>query len=49
MVRLSDEYGRAKTGARIVKIAARQILDSRGNPTIEVEVILKDGTVARAA
>jgi len=33
----------------IAGIYARQILDSRGNPTIEVEVVLEDGTVARAA
>ncbi|MEE8638080.1 MAG: phosphopyruvate hydratase [Candidatus Margulisiibacteriota bacterium] len=52
MVRLSEEYffiGRAKAGARIEGIKARQILDSRGNPTIEVEVALKDGTIGRAA
>ncbi len=30
-------------------IGAREILDSRGNPTVEVEVALDDGTVARAA
>ena len=30
-------------------IFAREILDSRGNPTIEVEVFLEDGTVGRAA
>jgi enolase len=30
-------------------IHARQILDSRGNPTIEVDVILEDGTLGRAA
>jgi enolase len=30
-------------------VAAREILDSRGNPTVEVEVMLADGTVARAA
>lgn len=30
-------------------IYARQILDSRGNPTVEVEVVLEDGAVARAA
>src|ERR1700704_2138809 len=29
-------------------IQARQILDSRGNPTVEVDVILEDGTVGRA-
>src|SRR3954468_2314724 len=30
-------------------LGAREILDSRGNPTVEVEVILDDGTLARAA
>ncbi|ASW53667.1 phosphopyruvate hydratase [Plantactinospora sp. KBS50] len=35
--------------ATIEGIVAREILDSRGNPTIEVEVGLDDGTVARAA
>jgi enolase len=30
-------------------IQARQILDSRGNPTIEVDVVLEDGTLGRAA
>jgi enolase len=30
-------------------IQGRQILDSRGNPTVEVDVILEDGTVGRAA
>src|SRR5438270_11327055 len=33
----------------IEAVAAREILDSRGNPTVEVEVLLDDGTVARAA
>lgn len=33
----------------ITDINAREILDSRGNPTIEVEVFLEDGTVGRAA
>ena len=33
----------------IQNIHARQILDSRGNPTVEVEVILEDGTAGRAA
>jgi len=32
----------------ITDILARQILDSRGNPTVEVEVVLDDGTVGRA-
>jgi enolase len=35
--------------ASIEAVGAREILDSRGNPTIEVEVALDDGTVARAA
>src|SRR5262249_15617002 len=33
----------------IENIRAREILDSRGNPTVEVEVILSDGSVGRAA
>jgi enolase len=33
----------------IVDIVARQILDSRGNPTVEVDVILEDGSMGRAA
>jgi len=33
----------------IEAVGAREILDSRGNPTVEVEVLLEDGTVARAA
>ncbi|NDH94902.1 MAG: hypothetical protein EBZ13_10320, partial [Planctomycetia bacterium] len=33
----------------IVDVHARQILDSRGNPTIEVDVSLADGTFGRAA
>jgi len=35
--------------ALIESIIAREILDSRGNPTVEVEVLLSDDTVARAA
>src|SRR3954467_3808649 len=33
----------------IQSVHAREILDSRGNPTVEVDVILDDGTVGRAA
>ncbi|MBV9098752.1 MAG: phosphopyruvate hydratase, partial [Frankiaceae bacterium] len=33
----------------IEALAAREILDSRGNPTVEVEVLLDDGSVGRAA
>ena len=32
----------------IVDVFAREVLDSRGNPTVEVEVILEDGTMGRA-
>jgi len=35
--------------SQIVDIAAREILDSRGNPTVEVDVVLDDGTLGRAA
>ncbi|MCE8468381.1 phosphopyruvate hydratase, partial [Rhodovulum sulfidophilum] len=33
----------------IIDIIGREILDSRGNPTVEVDVILEDGTMGRAA
>ena len=33
----------------IIKVRAREILDSRGNPTVEVEVYLKNGSMGRAA
>ena len=35
--------------AEIEALIAREILDSRGNPTVEVEILLEDDTVARAA
>lgn len=35
--------------SKIKNIKAREILDSRGNPTVEVDVILESGTVGRAA
>ena len=34
---------------KIVKVYGRQIIDSRGNPTVEAEVTLADGTVGRSA
>jgi enolase len=34
---------------QIVDIVAREILDSRGNPTVEVDIILDDGSMGRAA
>ncbi|MFA4982309.1 MAG: phosphopyruvate hydratase, partial [Candidatus Omnitrophota bacterium] len=36
-----------KTSIKDVK--AREILDSRGNPTVEVDVVLQDGSFGRAA
>ena len=33
----------------IIDIHAREILDSRGNPTVEVDVTLEDGTMGRGA
>ncbi len=35
--------------AAIIDLDAREILDARGNPTVEVEVLLEDGSVGRAA
>ncbi|MDR2663909.1 MAG: phosphopyruvate hydratase [Puniceicoccales bacterium] len=37
------------TAARIVRVQGREILDSRGNPTVEVDVLLEDGSLGRAA
>ncbi len=37
------------TGQKIIEIVGRQILDSRGNPTVEVDVELNDGSKGRAA
>ena len=34
---------------RIKEILGREIMDSRGNPTVEVDVVLKDGSLGRAA
>ena len=34
--------------SEIVDVYAREILDSRGNPTVEVDVILETGTLGRA-
>src|SRR3989338_6451225 len=35
--------------AKIKDVKAREILDSRGNPTVEVDVTLQDGSLGRAA
>jgi enolase len=37
------------TDTRIERVHGREILDSRGNPTVEVDVVLRDGTLGRAA
>ena len=34
--------------AYIEDVIAREVLDSRGNPTVEVEVLLEDGSIGRA-
>lgn len=38
-----------RSGIYITDVRGREILDSRGNPTVEVEVTLEDGTIGRAA
>src|SRR3990167_9255374 len=40
---------RTPGGARIASVHAREILDSRGNPTVEADVALSDGMRGRAA
>ena len=35
--------------AEIVSVTGREIIDSRGNPTVEAEVMLADGTIGRGA
>jgi enolase len=45
----TDKPGKGCVVAAIEAVSAREILDSRGNPTVEVEVLLDDDTVSRAA
>src|SRR3712207_7794283 len=51
----SAAFGRAPTPSfprsmtAIIDIIGREILDSRGNPTVEVDVVLEDGSLGRAA
>src|SRR5262249_8405602 len=40
---------RGSMNTRIINVQAREILDSRGTPTVEAEVSLEDGSVGRAA
>jgi enolase len=48
MAKFIAYIGKEPTVASIEAVHARQILDSRGNPTLEVEVVLDDGSVGRA-
>jgi enolase len=44
-----DDHGHRERRVKIARVHAREILDSRGNPTVEVEVRLEGGAVGRAA
>jgi len=46
---LKDKLPKIKVMSKIKKIYAREILDSRGNPTVEVELTLESGIMAMAA
>src|SRR5262249_13742317 len=46
---LTGSTGHVPDMTAIVDIIGREILDSRGNPTVEVDVVLEDGTRGRAA
>jgi len=41
--------GKPRWNVKIQKVAAREVLDSRGNPTVEVDVVLRNGALGRAA
>jgi enolase len=45
----NSAIGSAKSEIKITKIIGREILDSRGNPTVEVDVLLSDGSMGRSA
>src|ERR1700760_3355328 len=45
----NSKKGNRETMTEIVSIHAREILDSRGNPTVEADVVLADGVRGRAA
>src|SRR5256714_12999031 len=49
MRRDSSPPHKDKSMTAIVDIIGREILDSRGNPTVEVDVLLEDGSIGRAA
>ena len=45
---LTPATGATSTLSAIEQVIGRQVLDSRGNPTVEVEVLLDSGAVGRA-
>src|SRR6266849_7678610 len=47
--RSNQPFSKEAPMTAIVDIIGREILDSRGNPTVEVDVVLEDGTIGRAA
>src|SRR4029078_8793465 len=47
--KLGQSCGEGTNMTAILDVHGREILDSRGNPTVEVEVILEDGSMGRAA
>src|SRR3954469_14271060 len=47
--RLIDPQKEKRHMSNVAAIHAREVLDSRGNPTVEAEVFLADGSVGRAA
>ncbi len=46
---ISNESAKGNGVAEIQHIIAREIMDSRGNPTVEADVTLSDGSFGRAA
>ena len=49
LLRTAPKMGSARQFSTISSVHAREILDSRGNPTVEADVILNNGQVFRAA
>ena len=45
----STNGSKSSSGVKISAVRAREILDSRGNPTVEVDVLLSDGARGRAS
>ncbi|MCB1964923.1 MAG: hypothetical protein KDI64_02415, partial [Candidatus Accumulibacter sp.] len=47
--KLKNSEEAEESTVKITKVVGRQILDSRGNPTVEVDITLDNGYMARAA